>query len=178
MKFPAKEELTFALALLGSVTGVMGILLSFLNTWRAFDRDRVRLKVSVRWAFLSFPIEDTRELLCVDVINVGFVPVTVSQIGFDLAWPSKRWLAFLPLKEIGDPLPHRLEPRTSMIIYVPRRIFDSSDFAPVTNAFAKTACGRLFRAKSPALKQQVTLLRKANPDWRKNFSTKTRKENS
>ena len=150
-----KDDITLCIAILGAVTGIVGLILSVMNTWRAFDRDRVKLKVQARCAIISRPIGGTNDLLCVEVTNVGFVPVTVSQVGFNLRKPRKHFLAFIPEQGISDPLPKRLEPRTSMTIFVPNHVSSEDQFGFVTTAFAKTQCGESFTSGSKALKSYV-----------------------
>jgi hypothetical protein len=45
-----KGSITFAIAITGAVTGILGLIFNFLNIWRAFDRDKVKLKVIPKWA--------------------------------------------------------------------------------------------------------------------------------
>src|SRR5258705_206905 len=62
-----REDVTFGLALLGSVLGL-------INIWRQFDRDRVKLRVTPKVAYpINMP--DERPRLCIDVINLSTVPV-------------------------------------------------------------------------------------------------------
>jgi len=152
---PGKDELTLAIAVLGAATGTVGCVLGLLNTWRAFDRDRVKLRVQPRCAFFSVPVEGASTLLCIDVTNTGFVPVTVSQIIFNLRKPRKHFLFFVPLPGLSDSLPHRLELRTSMNVFVPPHIPLEEGFGYVTTACAETECGRKFKANSGALESFV-----------------------
>jgi hypothetical protein len=150
-----KGMITLVIAVVGAVTGVSGLVLGVLNTWRAFDRDRVKLKVSPRWAIFSHPMTGTGHLLCVEVINMSYLPVTISQVGFTVSEPKDHFLAFLPVPNMGDTLPKRLEPRTSMTVYVPEHVSSGEGFIKVEKAFAKTECGHSFYATSPALKGHV-----------------------
>jgi hypothetical protein len=147
--------ITLVIAVVGAVTGVSGLILGILNTWRAFDRDRVKLKVSPRWAIYSLPIKGAGHLLCVEVINMSYLPITISQVGFTVSEPKDHFLAFLPMPDMGDTLPKRLEPRTSMTVYVPERVSSGEGFDKVEKAFAKTECGHSFYGTSPALKGHV-----------------------
>jgi len=154
-----KGMTTLIIAIVGAITGVSGLILGILNTWRAFDRDRLKLKVSPRWAIFSHPMTGTGHLLCVEVINMSYLPVTISQVGFTVSEPKDHFLAFLPVPNMGDTLPKRLEPRTSLTVYVPERVSSGEGFDKVEKAFAKTECGHSFYATSPALKGYVQELR-------------------
>ena len=74
------QILTLITAIAGLVFGVTGAVLGILNTWRAFDRDRVRLRVSPIWFFRNDGVQ-TVHTLGVDVTNLSFFPVTVTSVG-------------------------------------------------------------------------------------------------
>ena len=154
-----KGSITLAIAITGAVTGILGLVFNFLNTWRAFDRDRVKLKVVPRWAILYHPATGTDHLICVEITNLSFIPITISQVGFSVSDPKNHLLAFIPAPNIGDKTPKRLEPRTSMTVYVPDNVSSGGQFRAVKKAFAKTECGRSFYGTSPALKGHVKKLR-------------------
>jgi hypothetical protein len=151
--------ITLVIAVVGAVTGVLGLVFNFLTTWRSFDRDRVKLKVSPRIAILSHPVTGTRHLLCVEVTNLSYLPVTVSQVAFTVTEPKDHFFAFMPVQELGQWPPTRLEPRTSMTVYVPEHISSGEGFLQVKKAFAQTECGHSFYGTSPALDGHVEQLR-------------------
>lgn len=140
----SREGITLAIALLGAVLGI-------INLWRAFDRDRVRVRVLPR----SYVTSHGDGGLCIEVINVGYIPITISQVGFDLSIRGKIFLHASLLKD----LPKRLEPRTAFTAYLATGGEQDPAFAKVTRAFAKTACGCRFAANSKALSGVVKVAR-------------------
>ena len=150
---------TAMLAVIGATTGVIGLVLSILNTWRLFDRDRIRLKVQVRGHVTSPPIEGVNHFLGVTVVNVGYIAVTVSQIEFGLKKPKKHVLGFIPFGPISDSLPKRLEPRTSMQVLAPPQMIFDGQFEYATRAIVRTQCGQVFRGSKSDLKKLVRLVR-------------------
>lgn len=145
------EQVTFGIALIGAVLGL-------LNTWRSFDRDRLRLTISPRWAY--FPSAEPR--LCFEVINFSYIPVTVTTVGLRLRRPHHgSFFAFIPTVINGERLPHRMEPRASITVLMPPGAHEDKEMREVRDAFVKTACGRTFRGNSPVLKRHVKRLRTA-----------------
>src|ERR1039458_5149721 len=96
------QILTLITAIAGLVFGVTGAVLGILNTWRAFDRDRVRLRVSPIWFFRNDGVQ-TVHTLGVDVTNLSFFPVTVTSVGFTLS--DGQLFTFLTSLPTGGYLP-------------------------------------------------------------------------
>lgn len=126
-----------------------------MNWWRAEDRERLRLKVKV-----SGYVTSHRESgACIEVVNLSAFPVTISQVGFDLAGGSDI-LVLMPTTAFGGQLtPHRLEPRAVMSAHFIAGAEKHPDFARVTRAFARTACGHTARGTSPYLKSLIEAAR-------------------
>lgn len=137
-----KDGITLGIALLGAVLGV-------LNFWRAVTRDRVWLKVMLR----SY-ITPAGGGVCIEVINLSFLPVTVSQIGFTL--PDKK-IAIPTTVSLfnGVNFPQRLEPRASFTYNYPMGTADPVSMAPFRHAFARTACGKTFKTKTHRFKAAI-----------------------
>ena len=74
-----KESIILAIAVTGAVTGILGLVFNFLNTWRSFDRDKVKLKTVPKLS-IFFSMGQHYDCLCIEVINIGFVPVTLSRV--------------------------------------------------------------------------------------------------
>ena len=150
-------SITLAIAITGAVTGILGLVFNFLNTWRAFDRDKIKLKVIPK---LSMFVSERHnyDFLCIEVINVGFVPVTLSRIVFTPDGKDKE-LHFDQHPQYLVKLPIRLEPRDSVTINASPNLHTSPEFASISQALAYTACGRKFYGTSPALKGMVKKLR-------------------
>jgi hypothetical protein len=136
------EWITFGIAVIGAVLGI-------INTWKSLDRDRVRLNVIPTLGFTSHG----ETLLCVEVVNLGHLPVTVQQIGFLMRGTSE-WLYSPPKFLHGERLPYRLEPRASFTAHY-GNLEGEPRLNTVTKAFAKTACGRTFKGTSKALQSFV-----------------------
>lgn len=134
-----KDYVTFGVALVGAVLGV-------LNYWRAVARDRVKLKVTPSEYF-----NDRVKGLCIEVVNLGWVPVTVTQVSIEVG-AEKDWLYFEP---VGERLPKRLEPRESLKVLLPpdQDREPRPRLADARRAFAKTACGLKFTGTSPSFRQ-------------------------
>jgi len=139
------EGITFGIALTGAVLGV-------INTWRAFDRDRIRLSVSPRIFFSS----TGENGLCFEITNLGFLPVTLSQIGIDLWEPAGQFYAFIPRFLDSTRLPHRMEARTAVTAYLPAGSDNDPKLKSARRVFVKTACGRVFYGNSPAFKHHIS----------------------
>ena len=149
-----KGSITLAIAITGAVTGILGLVFNFLNTWRAFDRDQVKLKVIPKLSIFFHPAMGSQDMLCIEVINTGFVPVTLSRVVFPIDGTDQE-LHFAQNKIQEANLPVRLEPRESITIYALPDLHLSPEFASVSQARAYTACGRKFHGTSPALKSLV-----------------------
>jgi hypothetical protein len=147
-----KGTITLVIAVVGAVTGILGLVFNFLNTWRAFDRDRVKLKVVPRLA-MFFTMGQRYDCLSIDVVNLGFVPVTVSRVVLPI--DSEHELHFTQHPQYKVELPRRLEPRESVTIMATPDLQLNPQFASVLSARASTACGRHFDGTSPALKSFV-----------------------
>jgi hypothetical protein len=134
--------LTFGIALLGAVLGVM-------NTWHSLRRDKVRLRV--RPLSVAHPIKHYD--FGIEVVNLSLFAVTVEEIGFTLNGRSaegrERAVILAPDPTDGEPFPRRLEPRSSVTLY-----FDSqyASGASIGRAYARTACWEFAYGTSPALK--------------------------
>ena len=113
-----KGTITLVIAVVGAVTGILGLIFNFLNTWRAFDRDKIKLKVIPKMGTWIHPTLGSEQMLCVEVINEGFVPVTLDRVGFPMdGMDQELFLLPHPLNKVN--LPVRLEPRESVTIYAP-----------------------------------------------------------
>lgn len=135
-----KDGITLGIALLGAALGL-------INLWRTFDRDRIKLRVLPQ----SYIHENGFAGLCIEVVNISYIPITLKQIGFKINHAEK-FIQSIDAGFLGGvKLPHRLEPRASCTIFYPPGSEDAELFRHVTSAYAKTACGRIFSGRSPAL---------------------------
>jgi hypothetical protein len=130
---PIQTGITLGIALLGAALGV-------LNYWRSVTRDRICLRVSARW--YTDP-ERTINGVGIEVVNLGFFPVTVAEIGF-LGPGRTRFPEAVGMH--NSSLPHRLEPRAAFTALLPAGAQNDDAFARIVGAYATTVCGLRFTA--------------------------------
>jgi hypothetical protein len=125
---------------------ILGAALGLLNTWQSFYRDRVRVTVSPRKAFAK----GREPRICFEIINQGYLPVTISGIGLRLRRPRHRgFYAFIAQTIDGGSLPQRMEPRTSITLFMPIGADHDPLIREAKDAFVTTACGRNVSRKQP-----------------------------
>ncbi|MDD2763467.1 MAG: hypothetical protein PHE83_05775 [Opitutaceae bacterium] len=128
-----ESGITLGVALLGAALGI-------LNYWRSVTRDRICLRVAARWYV-------DRERVCsgiaIEVINLGFFPVTLAEVGF-LAPGRVRLPPAFGLDQSS--LPQRLEPRAAFTALLPAGAQYNEAVGRVVDAYALTACGLRFTA--------------------------------
>lgn len=146
--FTIVDGVTLSIAVLGAVLGI-------LNTWRAIDRDRVKLKVMPKQAIPVGNMIDQRIRLCIDVTNFSTYPLTITEVGVLYHGTDRRGAVVNPIIIDGGVFPRKLEPRTSFTAYLHPEALERSNGHLVKCAYAKTDCGVLVNGNSPALKQMV-----------------------
>lgn len=152
-----KDSITLITAISGAALGLLGAVLGVVNTWRAFDRDRIRLKITPVWII----VPDRPNTLGIVIINQSYIAVTVSEVGFRLRDRSKRFVYIAKIPGVGH-LPQRMEPRTEITAFAPPGTENDEPMRDVRCAYAKTACGRSFTGNSPALREVVATARKTS----------------
>jgi len=138
------EAITLAIAVLGAVLGV-------INTWRAIDRDRIKIRVCPIWSFINLA-GNMQTRFGVEITNLSSVPITVSQVGFLLSGDKEKQFVFMPECVDGGTFPRRMEPRTAMSALMTIGSEDNPTFGHVSCAFVTTACGKRITGTSPALR--------------------------
>lgn len=142
-----KEAITLVLATVGATLGV-------INTWKAIDKDRPKLRVVPKQAFRVGYGSDNTKFLCFDVTNLSSFPITVTEVGVLYWWSRRRGAIIHPIIHDGKEFPRKLEPRTSFSAYAaPGALADV--LRPIRCVYAKTDCGLIFKGSSPALRQLV-----------------------
>lgn len=122
--------ITFSLAVLGSALGVM-------NTWRAIDRDKVKLRV--RFTNGVTNVSGFTQNVCgIEITNLSAFPVTVTEIGIHPANSTHKSI-FLPPFMGGVSLPSRLEAREQMTAFIPAENVNTN--LKYKDVYAKMACG-------------------------------------
>lgn len=136
--------LTLSLALLGAVLGV-------LNTWKAYDKDRPKLRVIPKRAI---PVggADPRLTFCIEVINLSGFALTVCEVGVLHRGTERRTVCLKPVFTDGGAWPRRLEPRAAFSAYFDWTSIDARTHS-IRCAYAMTECGLIFEGSSPAMRQ-------------------------
>ena len=142
------QAITLAIAILGAVLGI-------INTWRAIDRDRVRLRVVPQHAIPVGPGMDKRVRMCIEVTNLSTFPLTIAEVGVLFRGTEKRGVVVQPIILDAGQFPRRSEARTAFSAYLSPDAFLSHGAAQIRCAYAKTACGVVAKGDSPALRQMV-----------------------
>ena len=147
-QFTIVDGVTLSIAVLGAVLGVM-------NTWRAIDRDRVKLKVIPKQAIPVGNMIDQRIRLCIDVTNFSTFPLTITEVGVLYHGTSRRGAVVNPIIIDGGGFPRKLEPRTSFTAHMHPEALERTDGHLVKCAYAMTDCGVRVKGNSAALKKMV-----------------------
>lgn len=136
------EAITFAIAVLGAVLGI-------INTWQALDKSRVKMRVRPKHA-IPVGRADPRLTFCIEITNLSAFAITVEETGVFYKGTNSRGAYTQPVLIDGLPWPRRLEPRSSVTIYgqPPEGKNDR-----LKCAYARTACGVTRTGTSPAFKQ-------------------------
>src|SRR6266478_6614800 len=145
MIFELKDVITIALASIGAVLGV-------LNAWRTYDKDRPKIRVRPRHAIPVGGAADSRARLAIEVTNLSWFPLTVSEVGVLFRGTRNRGAVIDPILIDGGAFTRRLETRTSFTAYLHPEAFATAQH-PVRAAYATTDCGLTFTGNSPALQQ-------------------------
>jgi hypothetical protein len=98
--------------------------------------------------------------LCIEIVNVGFLPATIDEVGLLQADSDQRIVFPKPEISGGESLPKRLEPRTSVLCYIPSRLPGSlfQEGLPYAKCFyATTACGVTVQGNSKVSKWLIKL---------------------
>lgn len=142
------DGITLSIAVLGATLGLM-------NTWRNFDRDRVKLQVIPKHAVPVGAIAHQPIQLCIDVTNFSTFPLTITEVGVLYHSTSKRGAVINPIIIDGGPFPRKLEPRTSFTAYLAEEAISDMDDYSVRCVYAQTDCGVMVTGNSPALQQLI-----------------------
>lgn len=142
-KVSIMQAITFAIAVLGAVLGV-------INTWIGLDKSRVKLKVVPAHA-IPLGGTDARLQFCLTITNLSAFAVTIDDAGLLYKQSSNRGSLIKPVFGDGGGWPRRLEPRSSVTLYAHRPEPDGTH--PIRTAYARTACGVTITGNSAALRQ-------------------------
>ncbi|MGD0551780.1 MAG: hypothetical protein ABSB25_03930 [Sedimentisphaerales bacterium] len=171
MEIVNQQNITLVTAIIGAVCGISGMILGIINTWHQISKNRVRLKIIPKIAFmigannvLTFDrynesVSDRFRKgipfrLCIEVINLSAFPLTISDIGFGKT-KNLRHTLFCPELTPGKTWPPRLESRESVVAYA--KIGQQLDPKVMNKAvaYASTDCGVTCYGTSPIFKEYV-----------------------
>ncbi|PZT41898.1 hypothetical protein A7X92_03745 [Stenotrophomonas maltophilia] len=116
---------------------VLGFALGLFNAVWLIRKDTVRMKV--RFVSIYVPRDDLWTG-AVEVINTGYLPVTITEVAFHFARRSKTRSAVIADLLERTKLPHRLEPRTAISIATTPEILGRIEAGHHTWCSAATAC--------------------------------------
>lgn len=142
MEVTAFQAATLAIAAVGAVLGI-------INTWRAVNQNRVKLKVVPARA-VPYGGAPKNIRFCIEITNLSQFAVTVEEAGVLFHHSTKRGSIVTPIFTDQGSWPRRLESRSSVTVYseLPR----SSESHTIRCAFARTQCGHVQTGTSPALR--------------------------
>jgi hypothetical protein len=165
------QIITLVTAIVGAICGICGAVLGVINTCTQLSRNRVRLKVIPKVAYMVTETDvvacakptalqariaekGAPSRLCLEIINMSEFAVTVSDAGFGRA-NKTRHVIFRPEVSPGKTWPTRLEPHEAVTLYL--AIGDSLK-PSITHdavAYAKTDCGKVFYGTSPLFREYI-----------------------
>ncbi len=165
--------MTFWIAIIGAITGVLGFGLGLWNAWVAWRQQRIRLRI-VPVTLLSFPPEGGKvhpvsfvensqgeavaRIWGIEVINEG-CPVKIKEVGYLLNDTDDRAVIMhqhqLPTCRVT--MPYQLERHDSVSIYAD--VFKEGDLPTMFEqlakhkcAYARTTSGKQFTGTNDLLK--------------------------
>lgn len=136
------------ISLISIILASIGALLGIINTSYLVFKDRIRLKLRIRMVIMAQGHEVvSKDLYCLEVTNLSFIPVTVKEVGFLLPGKSGQKIPFVFQPAPGSKLPHRLEARASVSVYSTKEETDGINQMKCDKAYLKTDCGKFIRVK-------------------------------
>jgi hypothetical protein len=139
------QGITLGIAILGAILGI-------INTWHAIDTRRIKLKVVP--ALAEFQPSGEKSI-CVEVINLGAFPITVSDVGFLRRGTRARLAIIRPIILDEGSFPRRLEAHSAFTVHTTGVIDDPFTLRTIKCAYAKTQCGFVQKGTSGMLKSLV-----------------------
>jgi len=139
------QGITLVIAILGAVLGI-------INTWYAVDTRRVKLKVVPKLAKFQ---PSNEESICVEIINLGGFPVTISEVGFFQIGTQSRLTIIQPITFDDGAFPRRLEPHSAFTVHTSNLIGNPFALRMISCAYAETQCGVVQKGNSNMLRSLV-----------------------
>lgn len=146
--------ITFAIAVLGAVLGL-------LNFYRAVVRDRVNIRIRPSLYIMAPPGRDQFSGLCVEVVNLGFIPVTISNAYFQMK--DESLLADRDIRtSLGvQKIPVRLDSRESTTFFFSPQLNTEMALLNAKCVLVKTACGINLKNSNTEFKKWINSRQKA-----------------
>lgn len=123
---------------------MLGATLGVFNAVWLIRKDTVRLKAT--YVSVYIPGVDVWSG-GVQIINTGYLPVTITEIAFHKGKSDKKRSAVISDYVQQTQLPHRMEPRTSITVVANPDILRNIDIGRFTWCSTGTACGMRVYAK-------------------------------
>ncbi|MEW9623199.1 hypothetical protein [Rhodanobacter geophilus] len=130
------QGVTLGIAVIGATLGVF-------NAYWMVRKDVVRLRVLSRVMFIS----TGQVTVCIEVINTGYIPVTITEVGYTSSRFAKQKSVITNDFLRQTQLPCRLEPRAIITVTVEPTSLDDPAMSHLAYCHAKTACGILIRKR-------------------------------
>lgn len=138
------------------IGGTLGAVLGIRAEMRARRSERPRLKVIPLVGFADPNSGVPPVMLGVEVINIGAIPVTIDQVGFNGTKGGFRYPLLKPIATKQIKLPYTIEPHTSQTFYGDPMHMPAGMIEDIRNAFVMTATDVMFTGRSKALKKVVS----------------------
>lgn len=135
-----KDIISLTLGTIGSLTGIAGLVLGIVNTWKAHSKDKVKLRLELGWTIRS---NDPNKYFSIRVTNMSSFPVTIKDVGVHCIATKQRIID--TLLNVQGFLPNRLEPRTSVSFHHQPEFHVSKEFLTGDYVYATTDCGTTVR---------------------------------
>jgi hypothetical protein len=157
------EVITLGIAIVGAGLGIM-------NTWKSFDRDRIKLVV-VPKAFArtkqgiiissnSDAMTENMSGFCIEVVNLSAFALTISEVGFQLRNGHRAVLSKHVLND-QSMLPQRIEPHASVTVFSSHPLGEVTELLWNANmAYATTESGVLQTGTSPFFRSMIRKAKK------------------
>ena len=143
------NSITLAIAVLGAALGV-------LNFIRAVSRDKVQIKIKPSCYVMAPPGMEPIQGMAVDVINLGFIPVTISNAYVQMKDKSLMADTKITTNLGKGKIPVRLEARESTTFYFSPELNRDKRLLDAKCILVKTACGKKLKKSNRVFKSWVS----------------------
>jgi hypothetical protein len=141
------DSLTLITAICGFAFGLVGTVLGALNTWKEYDRDRLKIRVTPVWI-----ISADSQMFGICIVNLSNYAVTINDVGFTHKNGKDRYSVQAYIIN-GGSLPRKVESRESITVVVDNTILTKKYLLNIDRAYASTQCGNCIKGTSPCLEQ-------------------------